>query len=483
LTIFPASFVVIAIWFFLTARQRDNSVPVVIATLPFGMFAAVLLGNLSILITHLLAMLTIALYMLSGLIPRRKSPPFQVSAAGYSLIIFSAYAAFSGLILVRYFSGRFLVFPVRLQAGGVAVSNFFPSTMELVHPTNSNISQTLYIILSCGFFLVATELFRQRGLRWGEIGFFYAGALNVIAGLLDFAKLDNLLSVVRTASYSLLNNSEQSGFARVIGAFPEASAFGSISAAFFAYFFMSFLIRRKPLDGLLALANFAFSLLSLSSSGIVALVGAVMIILLHLRVYLGKGITREYAQSLVILTAIAISVLCLLLIATPFDALVQKVLDELIFNKSTTLSGLERGAWAQSGFDAFFETWGLGAGAGSLRSNGMIAVLAGNVGVPGTIAFACFLWFSIGTTPEFFDSDARRVYYSARVSALTVIVGMLLSGTVIDPTLFLITLAAMATASAKRGVAVDRRLNVPGRPLSGRPHKAQRLGSEGRETR
>src|SRR5690606_26377447 len=153
-------------------------------------------------------------------------------------------------------------------------------------PGNSNISQTLFILLSCGFFLVAAAAFARRVPRFGEAAFVWAAMVNLVLGLLDLLGLDLLLALIRTACYSRNNVHTQAGLPRVIGGFAEASSFGAFSAALFAYFMASVLIGRRPRDGLLALATLACAAVSLSSSGIVSLGAAGLILMLHAGIWL-----------------------------------------------------------------------------------------------------------------------------------------------------------------------------------------------------
>jgi len=456
MTVFPASAALLAIWLVQSLRNPDNGIVVAIALLPFGMFAAVSLGGLSIIAAHLIAMLTVALFLLRWASRRGALRLGQVPAAGLFLALYAIYAAFSATVLVRLFAGEFLVFPMTVNMTGTAVSIYFRSTMTLLRPDNSNIAQTLYIVLSCGFFFAAAETFRRRSPQFAEVGLTWAASLNVALGLLDLAQLDALLAVIRTADYSLANEHMLSGFSRIIGGYSEASGFGAASAAFFAYFAMSFLIHRRGLHGLLALASLACTLMSLSSSGLLALAGALLFIGLHGRVYLGHSMSRSFAHWFVIGTAVTAAFASVAMLATPASDVAADVLDRLVLSKSSSHSGLERSAWAKAGFDAFIQTWGLGAGAGSLRSNGLAAVLLGSVGLPGTLAFLGFLWRSIGGGARFADAEDRRVFYAARISAMTLLIAMLLAGTTPDPTLFLVTTTAMATAVRQRGAAVRR---------------------------
>lgn len=448
--VFPAAGVFLLIWLVLVYRNADNGVPMVIAVLPFGMFAAVVAAGLSVILANLLAILTIGVLMLRWLSGRPGLASVQLPVSAIYILVFALYSLFSAIVLVRVFQDQFLVFPMNVTAKATRVSLIFPSTMWSLRPTNSNLAQSVYILLSCGFFITAVLVMRRRGASFGDKGMAWAAGLNAILGLLDFLQLDTLLSPIRTADFTLANEHQMAGMARIIGGHAEASVFGAASAAFFGYFFMSYLIGRHRRDGVLALANLACALMALSSTAILALAAAVFLILLHSRTYLRHGISRLFGHVFIIALACIGIVVCLMVILTPTVDLVSKILNNLILSKGNSLSGLERGAWAAAGFDAFIQTWGLGAGAGSLRSNGLAPVLLGSVGLPGTLAFLGFLAHAIikPITPGALQT--MRLFYASRVCALTLLASMLVSATVPDPTLFLMSVAAIAVVTREK---------------------------------
>ncbi|MEZ5797654.1 MAG: hypothetical protein R3D63_09445 [Paracoccaceae bacterium] len=451
MALFPAAVIVILLWLVLVIRDPDTGVVATLAVVPMGMFAAANLGGLSILVLHLLAAMTIAvlgmrwMYRSGGHISRAIVTP----ATGF-LLLFALYSLFSAIVLVRYFAGQFLVFPMNVTSTGLAISTFFLSTMTPLAPGSSNIAQSGYILLTCVFFIAALDVFVRRAPRFGEGGLEIAAALNILLGILDLMSLDPLLSVIRTADYSLLNEHNFNGVPRVIGGYSEASGFGTASAAFFGYFITSFLIRRRPGHGWLALGSLVCALMSLSSSGIVAATVACILVLLHGPVYLGRGMSRAFGHWFVIVVSLGFAVLCLLMLSPAVAKSVESVLDWLIFSKAGSESGLERSAWARAGLQAFVDTNGLGAGAGSLRSNGLAAVLLGSVGLPGTLCFAGFLLTTLLGSRHIADEEDRRVFYAARVTALTLLSALLISATTPNPTVFLVAMAALCTAARKR---------------------------------
>ncbi|TMM51051.1 hypothetical protein [Sulfitobacter sabulilitoris] len=456
MVVYPLAAAFVLLWLALCMRNADNGVPVTVAMLPFGMFAALVAGGLSIIIANLLAILTIGLLLVRWVSQRRGVPQEGLPTAGLCLLLFSGYALFSGFVLVRLFEGQFLVFPMSVSSKGTQVSVFYPSTMWPLSPGNSNIAQSFYILLSTGFFLTCVFVMRRRGLGFVLSGLVAAGVINLVLGLADFAQLDPLLALIRTADYNLNNHHTVSGFARIIGGFAEASGFGAASSAFFGFFAMSFLVGHGFRDGVLAFASLACALMALSSTAMLSLAAALLLIVLHAPVYLSTGMSRVFGHVFIIALAVAALVGCLVFLLTPAADLTSDILDRLVLSKGDSLSGLERGAWAQSGIDAFFNTWGMGAGVGSLRANGFATVLLGSVGVPGTLAFAGFLTLAFGRGIGPAPRDTKKAFYAARIGALTLFASMLVSATVPDPTLFLVAFASICVVARETAARTQR---------------------------
>ena len=463
MAIYPAAAIFLLIWLLLTLRNADNGLLMAIAVIPFGMFAAIVAGGLSMILAHFLVVLTIGALLTRALSTRHAHVSTRLPPSAIYLSIFAIYSLFSGLILVRLFQGQFLVFPLSVTFHGTLVSTFYPSTMIPLAPNSSNISQTFFIVLSTMFFIALLLVIRRRGLEFVTKGLAWAAGLNALLGLMDLLQLDPILSFVRTADYALNNEHMLGGLSRVIGGYSEAAAFGSVSAALFAYFAMTYLITNKSREGLLALANLCCALLAVSSTAILAIAFAFMLILMHAHIYLRPGISRRFAHHVVIALSGLIIVICLVLMLTPAETFIARMLDSLLFSKGNSMSGLERSAWAKSGLDAFIQTYGLGAGAGSLRSNGFAMVLLGNVGLPGTIAFVMYLWHGIGKPISACTPTQASSFYAGRVSALTLLGSMMVSATGPDPTLLLmatVCVSVIAREQAKTGPYVSPAISM-----------------------
>ncbi|WP_283180087.1 hypothetical protein [Gemmobacter sp. 24YEA27] len=444
MTVYPASGLLLLIWLVLVRRDIDNSLRLSIACLPLGIFAAANLAGLSLLAAHMIALLSLLLLSLRALAAPGGPRIGPVTPATMWLLAFMAYAAVSAVVLPRIFAGQFYVFPMTVSLRGVVVSADFPSTMMPLGPTTSNLAQAGYILISGMFFMAASATFSWRGAAFARSAVFWAGLVNLGAGLLDLIGLDDLLTFIRTADYALANTHTLAGFLRVIGGFSEASVFGATSATFFAWFLMAWLTGRRPSDGFIALGSMVMALFSMSSSGMATLVAALLLTVLHARIWAGQRLSRGFLHLLVILGSGLTGTLALMAQSDALMAEAARLLDALIFDKPASLSGLERGAWAAEGFNAFWQTHGFGAGPGSLRANGLPAVLAGSVGLPGILTFGGFLLAVLAPVGR---PGQPELFQMARVAALTTLFGLVLSATTPDPTLLLMSFAAIACAA------------------------------------
>ncbi len=451
--VYPAAAAFFLIWLWGVSRNSDNGIVVGIAALPFGMFAAVNASGFSLLLSNLLAMFTVMVLMLRYMSWQGPKPALRIPVSGIYLLVYALYSLFSAIILVRLFQGQFLVFPMNVSSTGIKVSWLFPSTMRPISPGNSNISQAFYILLSCGFFLAVVFVARRRGIQFIESGLVWAASINIALGVLDLLQLDTVLSAIRTADYTLANEQTLSGIARVIGGFSEPAAFGAFSAAFATYFTMSFLISGRRRDGVLGLLNLVFACLALSTTTFVGLAAAAVLVVLHSRTFLNAKLSRTSGHAFVICAALFVCALCLVVLFTPALEVSAGIFERLFLQKRDSLSGLERGAWTSAAVGAFFETWGLGAGVGSLRGSGLFSVLLGSVGLPGTAAFLAFLYFALGRAAGFSDPDTFKAFYASRVCALTILASYAVSATVPDPTLILVLFTAMAVVAREQSVA------------------------------
>jgi len=224
---------------------------------------------------------------------------------------------------------------------------------------------------------------------------------------------------------------------------------GSFSAVMFAYLFMRYLDTGYIWFFILASVNFFWGVLALSSTGFVALAIAIAFIMSRVSLQTISGsMSRDTGLRILLLIVVGTVFFMLLgLLTSSFDYFLI-FLDELIFNKSTSLSALERGAWAQRGYEIGIETYGLGAGLGSTRSNGLLAVLISNIGIPGLFLYGMFLWEVLKKAKKSDALSKEQSFYRAGMAGLlTLLVGSFVSGTTADPGILFMILSAIIVDS------------------------------------
>jgi hypothetical protein len=127
---------------------------------------------------------------------------------------------------------------------------------------------------------------------------------------------------------------------------------------------------------------------------------------------------------------------------------VQNLLDTIIFNKLSTDSGVERSAWNTQAIQNFFDTWGLGAGNGSVRAASFLAAVLASLGVVGAVTYAGFLLFLFlgNREPASSDGYENAVSSAAKSVCLAWFIASSVAGAFIDLSLPFFIFAALACA-------------------------------------
>jgi len=330
------------------------------------------------------------------------------------------------------------------------MSEIFYTTLIPLAPTSSNISQPGYLLASFAFFLVMIFVARTKGANYLSRALLAAAFLNAVLGMMDMLRLDFLLNFIRTADYAIVADWSILGADRLIGGFPEPSAFGSVCAIFAAYGLSIFFDRNDWIAGGIGIANAAFSVMALSSTGWIGLFVLVTFLMLRTLVDVASGGGGRRASVIIVLGLPVVVAVILAVVLTPAGHYVMDMADRMIFSKGESASGLERGVWASEGFRVFRETYGFGAGLGSVRSNGIVPVILSNVGWPGLLLSVIFMWlvFLKPTGLTRHASPAMRqnrvLFRAALASAMTALAMMSTTAVLVDPGILFFAFAAIA---------------------------------------
>lgn len=388
----------------------------------------------------------------------------QPGRPGLILAVLGAWAFASSILMPRLFAGEFFVFPMNTQTKRI---------LEVpLNPAGANFNQAVYFIAGLVIFLAVSSMARTpQNLARAGMALIICTVLNLIIVLVDTVSFaigaSAMLDFMRNADYAQLFSHQFMGVKRITGSYPEASSFATASAGLFAFCFRLWRSGIKSeLTGIVSLLTFFAIMFSFSSTGYVT----VIVYLTFAYALTATGLdskspanplsttNRRMFVSLGPLLAMAAAVA----VAVKPDLLdpIFQTFDRSITSKLDSASGVERSSWNMAGMRAFFETYGIGAGVGSVRTSSFLVGVLANTGVIGAILFAGFFYGLFRSKPELTaplaDEDSRVYASAARAGCFTILLAACVSGSTIDLGIHFYVMAGMACASLfyRRPVAV-----------------------------
>jgi O-Antigen ligase len=421
----------------------------------YAFFASTLLGAAAALILNSLGGATIQpAHLLLGFLTVKLLASRNVRAGalravavgspGFWLLVTAGYAAMTAYLLPRFFQGQTFAFTVRAQGENYAAP---------LAPSTSNLTQSVYFIGDCICFLALSGFGSSEG---GRKCLGRAALMCVILNL-GFAVLDiatyatntgELLSFIRNSTYSIMSDTEIAGFKRVVGSFVEASSFGYWTLGYFAFatsLWLSGIAMRLTL--VLSVLSFLALLFSTSTTAYVGMSGYLFVEFVIVAVNFLFGRVRP--QMLIFLICVPIG-LALVVVAICINdasyAYVANLLDELVLNKMSTGSGIERSTWNNQAIQNFLDTFGFGVGNGSVRASSFPVAVIASLGFLGAATYASFLltiWFRKAKPVPPTISATQR---AGRSACLAWLIAASASGSFIDLGLPFFAFAALACA-------------------------------------
>lgn len=430
--VFAAGILLYVIFLIALSRSFQSGLIAYGALIPFGAAAVFVAGPLSFLASSL-AMMTLCAVWLGSYLLRPGHPALPKPESAVAMwMIFLIYAIFTAFAYPRLFQSGVLVISLGEANPVVPLFPGLKTYLSPVAPTSANLSQSFYFLFGVLFFYFTVTLGRQRGPAILEKVMIASAATHAALGLLDVIGFGPVLELFRTADYAMLNQ-EMFEIHRISGGFPEASAYGGTAAGLAIYTGSRFLDTGRRHWGLLAGLNGALCIGSLSSTGLAAI--AVGITILALRFGFENVFRPNTAVTLgrnFVLFAGGLGVILLLFLSPIISQWITNYIDTLILSKSTSTSGIERGIWAKEGMRVGLETFGLGAGLGSVRANGLISVWFSNLGIPGLAFYGFFLFYLFFLQRRAFIGDEERsMSRAASASILTGLVSAMASSTTV----------------------------------------------------
>ncbi|MDH6263529.1 hypothetical protein [Bradyrhizobium sp. BR13661] len=370
----------------------------------------------------------------------------RIGLPGFWLLLLAIFAGLSAFFFPRLFAGQTYVFPIRFSKDAGSI---------LLYPAASNLTQTVYLgadfVCFFLFYGFGSDPIRQQQLRSAAL---MCVILNLVFAVLDLATYatgtTELLAFIRNASYRILNDDQVAGFKRIIGSFNEASVFGFVTLGFFAYTSKLWLLGvRRKLSLTLSLLSLLALVFSTSTTAYVGFAAFFAFAYVETMIRtLRSSATIEATIFLIAVPLIVPIVGVALALNADTSAYIQSIGDQIIFNKLSSDSGIERSSWNAQAWQVFMDTSYLGAGNGSVRASSFPVAVLANLGVIGVILFGLFFSgiFSTGKSRRFCDEAGRQAAQSACIAWL---ISETVSGASTDLGLMFFAFAAMVCSSAE----------------------------------
>lgn len=375
--------------------------------------------------------------------------PGQPGAVALLLFLYCVVSAFW---VPAVFSGMTEVFTISRSANANGIRSI------PLGPTTGNLTQLFALTISLlAFLALATYSRRDPDPMRIDKALAVATGLNLALGLLDLASaaggLPEIMDSLRTANYSILSEARMMGVKRMIGGFPEASSFGSFSMGLFGFWLHRFLVDpgSKLAKWMLLIALFCV----LRSTSSAAYVAIVLFVLGYAAFGASTGMRAVLSRQVV--TAAIVGTLLLWLTAVGLFAAYELVpsvsdfLDETVFDKLASDSGVERMSWNAQAFRNFLDTWLIGAGLGSARASNWLLSTLGSVGLPGTLLFAVFLTGVFRMSAGRPGSPVEITVTALKWGCAATLVCELLIASTPNLGVFFFSLAGLATGLARSG--------------------------------
>jgi hypothetical protein len=427
---------------------------------PFGAAAAFNLpaaGGASIGVMDFAAL---CLFMMVFLKPdgiSRFAGTMRPGQPGFYVFLLTAFTIVSAVLFPRLFQSATEVF-------GIARSdNVTRITMVPLRATTGNFTQLFRILLDAMTFLALASVFRLRpdpkpiltAMIVVTLVHAVLGALDVVTVSLG---LDGLLDVIRTANYDMLVGHTMGGMTRMIGGFPEASSFGYYTLGLFGFWLQYWINgRRRRLGFWLMLLSLFLLIRSTSSSSYVAMIAFLVTFALVsvLRSYQRAITTRGVSLTLSLVLIVWLAALALVVAYQTIDPLTA-YLDNVLFDKASSDSGVERMSWNTQAWQNFLDTWMMGAGIGSVRASNWLLGCLASIGLIGTGLFLGFL-LSLARLPSTgLMEDRDAIIRALKAGCLAMFMSAMLTTATPDLGVFFFALAGLAAGLSRGGQLLKR---------------------------
>jgi hypothetical protein len=366
---------------------------------------------------------------------------------GFWLLLTAAYAMLSAMFLPRILAGTIDVFSITRPGVGQTITS-------PLAPNSGNVTQPVYFVgdMVC-FLLFYDTASRPQGLKTVVNAAILATALNLCFVVIDlgtyWAGISDALAFIRNANYRMLDEAVVLGFKRIVGSFAEASTFAYYTSGLFAFCTVLALNGVRPrLTGTLGFLSLVTLIFATSSTGFAAAGGFLALLFFSCLVKVLSGRVRKTTAVVVTIFPVLVAAgLVALRLDQHLWSIISDVFDASLVDKMSSASGIERTSWTEQALVDFAATYGLGAGAGSVRASSFPVAALGNIGLFGTLTYGIFIlqvfWGRRGRWQHPFPTACQS---AARWACLAQLIGASVSGSFIDLGLEFFIFAGLACA-------------------------------------
>jgi hypothetical protein len=442
----------------------------------FGAAAALQLpwlGGASIQPGHLMVLFFVASALLRPVQTQAALASIAYPGPGFWFAAYVLFSVASAFFLPRIFAGATLVYSSARDVSGTMSTVASP-----LSPGTSNVTQAIYLLSDLACVAVVAGLARLGYASMIARSLIVTAMACLFFALLDIATFltgqSQLLDFIRNANYTMHTAETIVGFKRIVGSFPEASAYAGAALVLFSFTFLLWLERFTSRLAGLAAGSIGITILMCTSTTayIAGLFVLCILVLFSMKRLLGGRAGVPHTSFLIVTLFIVPCVIVTIMQMPDVSNSITELVDATFTDKLESQSGEERTSWNTLALISFVETSTFGAGLGTVRASSFIAALLSNVGLCGTLLFAVFL-YSLLTAARRHPSGNRQdraIGIAAVFASIAQIAVAMISGSSTDLGLLFSITAGLAAGCLAAPHAVPR--YARGWPASARPREA-----------
>ena len=457
--IVPTTVLALLAAFVIALRGPARGLAALLAVAPFGAAAAFNLpaaGGASILALDLVVVAAFCLVLLTHDGPGRAAGSLG-RGPGLWLLGVLVVGTLSALFLPSVFAGKTTTFAIARSAEG-------PGIVEnALAPSIGNLTQLFRLLLGGLAFVVAATVMRARpDPRLVLVAMAWATGVHAALGWIDVASwrlgLPDLLDPIRSANYSYLDHARMAGIKRMVGGFPEASSYGGFSLGLFAFWLHMWMRGQGGRLAAVMLALTAVALLRSTSSA--AYVAAGAYVLVYGSLAGSQALRRAVSEREVTIALVALlsGWAALLAVAVSYELVpaVTAFVDDTLLDKLGSSSGVERMSWNAQAWRNFLDTWGMGAGLGSVRASSWLMACLGSIGLAGTAIYLGFL-AALARLPGGAEPVRHTVVSALLCGCAILVLEAMLTKATPDMGVMFFAMAGMATGLSRGAILSEAR--------------------------